>query len=326
MNSPPFLVSFSSTELYLKALADDVRASYGSSLEELANRGLPPVVSIRSLATLFGYSPRLIGALCHQPHRYYRIFSIPKGNEQRTIQAPKVGLKVIQKWFGYHLAKAIEFDHAVYGFIPGRSSAGAAYSHCGADWVYSVDIEDFFNSIPLSKVSAALVSLGYSQHGAELAAKLCCYKGYLAQGSPASPPLSNLVFREADDELIAIAERNGARYTRYADDMVFSGQGDFPDIKSAVHTVIEARGWKIAATKERISRRPNRLKVHGLLVHGDKPRLTKGYRNRIRAFKHLIVTGRVSKDDLTRLLGHISYSNSVNNVVDKSSLRQDKAS
>src|SRR6266403_5492200 len=121
MNSPPFLVSFSSAEQFLEALPDEVRESYGVDFQRLAERGLPPVVSIRCLATLFGYSPRFMGALYRRTHRYYRIFSIPKGKEQRLIQAPRVALKVIQKWFGFHLAKEIQLDDAVFGFVEGRS-------------------------------------------------------------------------------------------------------------------------------------------------------------------------------------------------------------
>jgi retron-type reverse transcriptase len=315
MNSPPFLISFSSTDQFLKALADDVRASYSKDLQNLADKGLPPVVSVRSLATLFGYSTKFMGALYHHPHRYYRTFSIPKGKEHRIIHAPKVALKVIQKWFGFHLAKAVEFDEAIFGFIEGRSAIAAAASHCEADWVYSIDIEDFFNSTPLSKVISSLVGLGYTEHGANLIGKLCCYEGMLAQGSPASPILSNLVFRDADNDLISIAERNGVRYTRYADDIVFSGKGQFPsEIQAAVHTVIEKGGWKISDRKERFAARPNRLKVHGLLVHGSKPRLTKGYRNRIRAFKHLLAKDAVRSEDIRKLRGHISYSSSVDKL------------
>ena len=56
---------------------------------------------------------------------------------------------------------------------------------------------------------------------------------------------------------------------------------------------------------------PKRLKVHGLLVHGDRPRLTKGYRNRIRAFNHMLKAGKVLDKDVNRLSGHIKYSKSV---------------
>jgi RNA-directed DNA polymerase len=314
MISPPFLVSFSTVEHFLKALPEDVRGSYAQDVQQLCAKGLPPIVSIRCLATLFGYSSRFTGALYQRSEKYYRTFTIPKGKKRRIINAPKVALKVIQKWFGFHLAETVKFESCVYGFIKGRSAIDAATLHCGADWVYSVDISDFFPSTPLRRVAAALIDLGYPPHGAELIAKLCCYDGGLAQGSPASPILSNLVFRAADADLISIAKKYHLCFTRYADDVVFSGKGDFPsEIKTLVRAAIESRGWKLAEAKERLANRPNRLKVHGLLVHGEKPRLTKGYRNRIRAFKHLLAKEAIDPEDVARVMGHLSYAQSVDN-------------
>jgi hypothetical protein len=312
VNPPPFLISFGSVEHFLKAIPEDVKVLYAQDFQALCQKKLPPVVSVRCLATLFGYSAKFTGALYRQSEKYYRTFTIPKGKKRRTINAPKVALKVIQKWFGFHLAEVANFDGAVYGFVKGRSAVDAAALHCGADWVYSVDIENFFPSTPLATVADALVGIGYPQHGAEIIAKLCCYNGGLAQGSPASPVLSNLVFRDVDTELAELAKAYKLCFTRYADDVVFSGKEEFFDeIKPVIRKTIESRGWKIAEAKEHLAKRPNRLKVHGLLVHGEKPRLTKGYRNRIRAFRHLLAKNAIDDDDFARVMGHISYASSV---------------
>lgn len=312
MNPPPFLIAFGSTEHFLKALPEDVHTAYARDLLSLCEKRLPPVVSIRCLATLFGYSAKFTGALYKRSEKYYRTFTIPKGNKRRTIHAPKVALKVIQKWFGFHLAEVVRFDGAVFGFVKGRSAVDGAAIHCGADWVYSVDIENFFPSTPLKKVIRALIEVGYPEHGAEVIGKMCCYDGGLAQGSPASPVLSNLVFREVDAELVAIAKKHNVRFSRYADDVVFSGKGGFPEaIRSAVRNAIGSQGWKIAEAKEHLANRPNRLKVYGLLVHGEKPRLTKGYRNRIRAFRHLLAKEAIDSEDFSWVMGHMSYASSV---------------
>ena len=309
MNPPPFLVSFSTDDQFLKALPGDVRDKYGLDFKRLCDEKLPPVVSVRCLATLFGYSTKFMGALCNSSEKYYRTFKIPKGRKQRIIRAPRVALKVVQKWLAFHLAEKLTFHECVFGFIKGRSPIDAAALHCGADWVYSLDITDFFPSTPMAMVKAALEEIGYTAHGAEIVSKLSCYAGGLAQGAPTSPCLSNLVFRSADIELQAIATEKGLKYSRYADDIVFSGKGAFPeDVKSRIKAVIESRGWIIAVEKEFLAKRPNRLKVHGLLVHGEKPRLTKGYRNRIRAYKHLSAKGAIKAKDAARVAGHISYA------------------
>ncbi|MFP3454277.1 hypothetical protein R0K30_21970, partial [Bacillus sp. SIMBA_154] len=85
-----------------------------------------------------------------------------------------------------------------------------------------------------------------------------------------------------DRRLEEYAGERGVMYTRYADDVVLSGRGQPPDdLKAFVRQTIEAGGWKLSERKEKLATKPNRLKVHGLLVDGDSPRLTKGYRHRI---------------------------------------------
>ena len=134
----------------------------------------------------------------------------------------------------------------------------------------------------------------------------------MAQGSPASPVLSNLVFKNIDTTFSKFAQENSIRFTRYADDLVFSGTEFFPnELPKIVRTVIEANDWQLADGKEHFSKLPFRLQVHGLLVHHANPRLTKGYRNLLRAFRHLIDNDRVQESDISKLKGHLAYAKSI---------------
>ncbi|MFW2356193.1 MAG: hypothetical protein ACN4F8_11725, partial [Hydrogenophaga sp.] len=127
-----------------------------------------------------------------------------------------------------------------------------------------------------------------------------------------SPVLSNIVFASTDAALCVIATDLEIRYTRYADDLVFSSTQAFPSaLQERVRACLGSHGWEIASEKEAIAELPRRLKVHGLLVHGSAPRLTKGYRNRIRAYRHLLSSGKVSPGDLAKIEGHISYAKQV---------------
>ncbi|QQR75740.1 MAG: RNA-directed DNA polymerase [Holophagales bacterium] len=315
MKPPPFFVSFRTAADYRAALGDGVAELYWPDIGHLGERRLPPVVSVRALACLFGVSSKFVGALRRNPERYYRSFVIRTGRKKRQIHSPKVGLKVFQKWFGTHLAAALEFDPWVFGFVPGRSAPMAARVHARARWIYSVDLADFFPSVSRTRVVGALQGLGYPGHGAELAASLCCYGEGLAQGSPASPVLSNLVFREQDQQLHELAREFGARLTRYADDIVFSGQAAVPaGLPDRVKAVVTAGGWDLNDAKEELAESPIRLKVHGLVVHGDRPRLTKGYRNRIRALRHLSAVGKVRSEDAARVAGHLRYADSIDRL------------
>ena len=135
--------------------------------------------------------------------------------------------------------------------------------------------------------------------------------GHLPQGSPASPVLSNLAFQNTDKKFIELANALGIRYTRYADDLVFSGTNAQPDgISEKIKEILNIDNWEIAPEKEENSKAPYRLKVHGLVVNGVTPRLTKGYRNRIRAYKHLLNTNNI-KNNKEKIQGHLAYADQV---------------
>lgn len=142
-------------------------------------------------------------------------------------------------------------------------------------------------------------------------ARLSCLHGSLAQGSPASPVLSNLCFAEMDVALFDIALRYGATLSRYADDIVFSGRGAQPvGLRDAVQGLFLVGPWRLSEKKERCEPQKGRIKVHGLIVNGDRVRLTKGYRNKLRAFRHVLERG-VEPTNRSILQGHLRYSEHV---------------
>lgn len=315
MIAPPYLVSYDTLNDFLSALSDHDREKYGQKIEALVEKRLPPVVSTQCLATLFGYSTKFLHSIRSNPEIFYREFEIRKGKKLRKISSPRVALKVIQKWFSYHAQKSVAFDESVCGFIPGKSFIDAAAKHCGCDWVYTVDIKDFFPSIKPESVTKSLIGIGYSVEAAQLLSEIFCLDGGLPQGSPASPFLSNLVFSGVDGELKKIAEETNTTYSRYADDLNFSGKGGWdPRIQEMVREILAENGFERAESKEDVRVKPQRLKVHGLIISGKHPRLTKGYRNRIRAYKHLIENGRVEDDSIDTIRGHLSFAKSVNAV------------
>tara|TARA_Y100000588_G_scaffold324772_1_gene358129 strand:+ start:1763 stop:2722 length:960 start_codon:yes stop_codon:yes gene_type:complete len=311
MNAAPLLVSFNSMNKLLESLPLSQVEKYQQNIQFLYEKSLPPVVSVPCLAVLFGYSTDFVYALSKSQYRFYRSFQINHGKKSRTIHSPRVALKVVQKWLGHHLSSAISFDEHVCGFIKGRSFVDAAKMHEGARWVYSVDIADFFPSVSSEQVSEALVSIGYLPESSELIANLCTLDNVLPQGSPASPVLSNLVMQGIDRELLCLADKHGLKVSRYADDIVFSGTDAFNDeLPQALDRLFEQSSFSLNRDKTFFAdaEKGHRLKVHGLLIKDDQVTLTKGYRNKIRAFKHMLAQGKVCEDDMPRLLGHIHFS------------------
>lgn len=310
---------FTSLDEMGRAMAQFWEPEEAAEAKRLVDHGLPPITSVMALATMLGVNPGLVWSMRHRPQRYYRYFSIPKGNARRYIDAPRVLLKIIQKWVSVHLERAYAPPAHVYGFVSGRSHIDAAAVHCGARWVFSADIQDFFPSTRSTQVFQALNKLGFDLQSADLLSQLMCLRQALAQGAPTSPVVSNLCMAEVDGELAGLASRHGLRLTRYADDIVFSGSADAPvNLEDEVRAIFALTPWVLADKKVSLDVAPARLKVHGLLVHGDVVRLTKGYRNKIRAYQHLMDQGLVKQEDVARVRGHLEYSKLVDRVADAS--------
>jgi len=315
LDSPFF--QFNSFDELNRALASAWDPKEAAEARRLIEQNLPPVTSVIALATMLGLNPGLVWSITHRPHRYYRSFTIPKGKGIRQIDAPRVLLKVIQKWISVHLQRVYAAPDHVYGFVSTRSHVEAAATHCGANWVFSVDIADFFPSTPDTQVFQAFHALGYSEKSADLLTKLACLRGGLAQGAPTSPILSNICMATVDQQLSAVAIANGIRLTRYADDIVLSGTGDPPaDLEQQVRAILADTPWKVAEGKVSLDVAPTRLKVHGLLVNGNAVRLTKGYRNRIRAYRHLMNRSAIRDEDLAKIRGHLEYSRYIDQIAE----------
>lgn len=306
----PFFAA-SDVDEVVTALGSSAAVGEREELERLHALGLPPVTSVNALSVMLGLNSGLIWSFINRPSRHYRTFNLPKGKGQRVISAPRVGLKIVQTWIAHHLSRSIRLPPHVFGFVPGRSHVDAAFEHRGADWAYSVDVSDFFVSTPQALVAERLTAIGFSPASAQIVSALSCLNQRLTQGSPASPVLSNISFLLVDEQLDAIARSYDCKLTRYADDIVFSGSGYLPDgLVDAVQSQFAGRPWSLAQHKSRIEPIKGRIKVHGLIVNGPSVRLTKGYRNKLRAYKHVLAT-RDNVQNANSLRGHLNYAEHV---------------
>jgi RNA-directed DNA polymerase len=316
VKAPPLLLGYPSPQGILKNFGEAIPSRETLKFLALAERGYPPVTSVNSLAILFQYSPRFVVGMALKPNRYYRRFSISKGRKQRRIDAPRVALKAIQSWFGHHLARAVTYDECVHGFVPDRSIVTAAREHCGALWTLNLDIRDFFPSIDEGRVVELLSDLRYPAPAARLLARLFTLEGRLPQGAPTSPVLANLAFSGTDKRLAKISAQYGLKYTRYADDLIFSSKGTWPGkvLLEKISHAIHQEGWVIAKGKTRLSLAPRRMSVLGLVVNGETPRLPKSLRNQIRRMRFFLEKGYGSDVERERFRGYIAFSNSVTSV------------
>jgi RNA-directed DNA polymerase len=306
------------------ALGDAIKTEEETEIHRLCDAQLPPITSLAALSVMTGYNPGFVWLLANRTDRFYRVFEIPKGRSVRQIEAPRVALKLIQKWISVHLSSQWRTLDEVHGFVRGRSHLTAASAHLGAKWILSVDLENFFPSISAEKIRESLQAVGYRDgEGLEILVKLLSFKGRLCQGAPSSPVISNIAFATVDSALCDMAEKHSVRFTRYADDITFSGQDTRCNPESLLDEllhIIKETPWKISERKIHIAKHPTRLKVHGLLVHRENLALTKGYRNKIRAYKHLLRKGRIADGDRKRVTGHLNYAAQVDETARVSKL------
>lgn len=155
--------------------------------------------------------------------------------------------------------------NAVFGYRPGRNIRENADAHAGHRALLVVDLRDFFPSISRDRISQLFESIGIIPDVADLLARFVTIGGSLPLGLPTSPVISNAVALPLDLACETLAKANGATYTRYADDLSFSGNGDLPDIEALRHAV-EVEGFILADQKTRRSKIGQAHYVTGLSI------------------------------------------------------------
>jgi hypothetical protein len=236
--------------------------------------------------------------------RHYHSAFIPKRNgSPRLVERPKPRLKAIQRRILREILDHVPVHAAAHGFVGGRSCLSAAAMHCGEAVVVSLDLKDFFLDTKIGRIDGLFRALGYSWEVARLLTGLCTSRtppdvfealpeagrpdwqtrrkfaaAHLPQGAPTSPALANLAAFSLDRRLAGLAQSLGARYTRYADDLIFSGSDGFEDrvgrLLRATGTVVVEEGFQLNAPKTRIMRRGRRQRVLGIVLnhHCSVPR------------------------------------------------------
>ena len=213
--------------------------------EKLAALGLPLLTSASDVAAAIGIEETELAWLTY--HRaassldHYSRFAIPKKRGgTRVLSSPKRRLRVAQNWLLEHILAPLPVHEAAAAFRPGLSVVDNAARHTGRAVVARIDLKDFFPSVTLPRVRRLFREMGYSGGVATLFALLATEapraavtldglprfvaigERSLPQGACTSPALTNLLCRRLDSRLAGAAEALGFRYSRYADDLVFS--------------------------------------------------------------------------------------------------------
>jgi hypothetical protein len=221
-------------------------------------------------------------------HYHYRVLAKRSGGV-RLIESPKPRLKELQRRILANILDMVPTHPAVHGFVRGRSIRTFAAPHVGQRVVLRVDLRDFFPSFPAARVQALFRTLGYPDAVASLLAGICTNAApravwkefsserelyawpHLPQGAPTSPSLANLCARRVDCRLTGLSEAAGAVYTRYADDLAFSGGEEFEQHveRFSIHAAatLHEEGFAVQHHKTRIMRQSVRQHLAGLVTN-----------------------------------------------------------
>jgi retron-type reverse transcriptase len=255
-----------------------ITAGRGRGLEELARRlDLAPEL-------LEGAEPA------------YEEFSIPKrGGGRRMICAPVPELRELQRRILRRLLSRLAAHAAAHAFERDRSIVTNARPHVGRGVVVCQDLCDFFPSTAPRRVHGYFRAIGWNRPAARTLTRLTTHNGGLPQGAPTSPRLSNLVNRRLDMRLSGLAQKFGAHYSRYADDITFSLDTDDHEavraIVGATRRIAAEMGYETHPGKCRIMHAHERQKVTGLVVN-DRVNLPRHVRRRLRAVDHHLASDR----------------------------------
>lgn len=237
----------------------------------------------------------------------------------RLIEAPKARLKEIQRRVLHEVLDRVPVHPAAHGFAPGRSVVTHATMHAGRRVVVGLDLRDFFASVSAGRVYGIFRSAGYGRAVAHALTGLCTNAApasvwaavrrpaepwlvqphfwlgralatpHLPQGAPTSPALANLAAFALDRRLSGLGEAFALRYSRYADDLTFSGRGLSAGANRAlvgqVAAIAAAEGFLVNPDKTRLRTAAQRQVVTGVVVN-QRLNVPRDEYDRLRAVLH----------------------------------------
>lgn len=279
-------------------------------IDNITSKNLPVIFSLKHFSLLIGMELSDVLKIINNRNNHYSYYLIKKKKGGfRRIVAPYKDLKYMQGWIKENILDKIDSTQHATGFIKGKSILDNAKSHENSNVILNLDLSNFFETITEKRVYGIFSSLGYSKNLSIEFAKICTAQmskdkyeakpkeeqeyfneiynlkeSVLVQGAPTSPNLSNLVCRRLDLRLSKLANKLGISYSRYADDITFSGSGNNLPSIGILNKIIEDEDFKINWNKVGKYKKGQRQIVTGLLIDG-KVRVPKKFKKEI--YRHL---------------------------------------
>lgn len=268
------------TELLKKHPID---SSIIEQLDIFKNSELPFIIDFTHLSLLLGINKKTLSTIIYSPEKYYRSFKISKRNgSEREISSPYPVLRYIQRWILRNILENILVNENATGFIKNKSILDNIKPHLNQECVLKIDLKDFFPNIKFTRIMAIFKVCGYTNKVSFYLARLCSCNGSLPQGASTSPYLANIVAKKLDSRLYCFAKYFSLAYTRYADDIAFSGETLPWKLQSYIYKIIEEEGFIINENKTKLLKGNSKKIITGISVNTISPKVPRSYKRQLR--------------------------------------------
>ncbi len=224
---------------------------------------------LSSLEQDLGFSARILYALSNDMEKHYKQIRIPKKSGGfRTLSVPDDLLKTVQKRIAKVILSTLPVSEFATAYKQGASVLKNAKKHIGKEKVLKLDIKHFFDSITYATVKEKVFPKArFSESNRVLLTMLCYYHDSLPQGAPTSPAITNIIMRDFDEKVGKWCKEKAMDYTRYCDDMTFSGSFDEAEVISFVSGELKKMGFFLNKRKTSVATHGKRQSVTGVVVN-----------------------------------------------------------
>ena len=230
-----------------------------------------------------GYSAKTLYGLSNSLEKHYHTVYVPKSDgSKRKLSVPDLILKLVQKSIADNILIQYPISTYAKAYKSGSSVLKNARPHIGKKKILKLDIEGFFDHILYSQVKdIVFYKEKYSEPIRILLTMLCYYQDALPQGAPTSPTITNIIMYDFDEAVGTFCRDKGVAYTRYCDDMTFSGDFDEKEIISLVKNELSKLGLYLKNRKTVVIPATKSQRVTGLVVN-EKINIAKEYKKKLR--------------------------------------------
>lgn len=226
---------------------------------------------------------RKLYTLSNNIEKNYKKYEISKRNGgKRVIYEPNYVLKKVQRNILDNVLSGFKVSKYAMAYVIGKSVKDNANMHVNKKVILKLDIKDFFNNISFMDIyNKVFLEEYFPKQVRTVLTYLCTYNEFLPQGAPTSSYISNLIMRDFDEKIGLFCESNDISYTRYSDDMTFSGNFNVKMVIFKVKDELKKMGMQLNYDKIHVIHNNMSQQVTGITVN-ETPQVLKVKRRKIR--------------------------------------------